>query len=102
MALVLTSAPTSEPVTVTEAKAHLRVDGSAEDTLIASLILPRVAKAAVLRTDAIAGSPFSPAAVPHFFRSHGPICHPGARPRDPARRVANPQPWAGSRQQVPG
>ena len=39
MALVLTSGPALEPVTVAEAKAHLRVDGSAEDTLIASLIL---------------------------------------------------------------
>jgi uncharacterized phiE125 gp8 family phage protein len=39
MALVLTSDPAVEPVTVAEAKAHLRVDGSAEDTLIASLIL---------------------------------------------------------------
>ncbi len=39
MALVLTSAPALEPVTVAEAKAHLRVTGEAEDTLIASLIL---------------------------------------------------------------
>jgi uncharacterized phiE125 gp8 family phage protein len=39
MALVMTSAPALEPVTVAEAKAHLRVDGEAEDTLIASLIL---------------------------------------------------------------
>ncbi len=39
MALVLTSGPSLEPVTVAEAKAHLRLDGSAEDTLIASLIL---------------------------------------------------------------
>jgi len=39
MALVLTSGPLSEPVTVAEAKAHLRLDGSAEDLLIASLIL---------------------------------------------------------------
>lgn len=39
MALVMTSAPASEPVTVAEAKAHLRVDGAAEDALIASLIL---------------------------------------------------------------
>lgn len=39
MALVLTSGPAIEPVTVTEAKAHLRVDGSAEDVLISSLIL---------------------------------------------------------------
>jgi uncharacterized phiE125 gp8 family phage protein len=39
MALVLTGAPVLEPVTVAEAKAHLRVDGEAEDALIASLIL---------------------------------------------------------------
>lgn len=39
MPLVLTSGPAAEPVTVAEAKAHMRVDGSAEDALIASLIL---------------------------------------------------------------
>ena len=39
MALVLTSGPASEPVTLAEAKTHLRVDGSAEDTLIGSLII---------------------------------------------------------------
>lgn len=39
MALVMTSAPASEPVTVEEVKAHLRVDGAAEDVLIGSLIL---------------------------------------------------------------
>jgi uncharacterized phiE125 gp8 family phage protein len=39
MALVLSSGPASEPVTVAEAKAHLRLDGAAEDLLIASLIL---------------------------------------------------------------
>ncbi len=38
MALVLTSGPAVEPVTLTEAKAYLRVDLSDEDTLIASLI----------------------------------------------------------------
>lgn len=39
MALTLMSGPAEEPVTVSEAKAHLRLDGSAEDILIASLIL---------------------------------------------------------------
>lgn len=39
MSLVLTSGPGLEPVTVAEAKAHLRVDGTNEDTLIGSLIL---------------------------------------------------------------
>jgi len=39
MALVLTTGPVVEPVTLAEAKAHLRIDGSAEDTLVSSLII---------------------------------------------------------------
>ncbi len=39
MALALTSGPVLEPITVSEAKAHLRLDGSAEDILIGSLIV---------------------------------------------------------------
>lgn len=39
MALVMTDAPEVEPVTVEEAKAHLKIDGAAEDVLIGSLIL---------------------------------------------------------------
>lgn len=39
MSLVMTSPPAAEPVTVADAKAHLRIDGSDEDVLIASLLL---------------------------------------------------------------
>ena len=39
MPLVLTAGPLVEPVSLAEAKAHCRVDGATEDTLIASLIL---------------------------------------------------------------
>lgn len=39
MALVLTSGPAVEPVTVADAKAHLRIDASAEDVLLGSLLL---------------------------------------------------------------
>jgi uncharacterized phiE125 gp8 family phage protein len=39
MATVLLSGPTVEPITLAEAKAHLRVDTSGEDSLIQSLIM---------------------------------------------------------------
>lgn len=39
MALVLTTPPAIEPVTVAEAKTYLRIDGEAEDLLVASLAL---------------------------------------------------------------
>ena len=39
MPLILTSGPSVEPISLAEAKAHCRVDGDAENTLIASLIL---------------------------------------------------------------
>jgi uncharacterized phiE125 gp8 family phage protein len=39
MSLVMTSGPGLEPITLAEAKAHLRVDGTAEDALIQSLIV---------------------------------------------------------------
>ena len=39
MALVMTSGPAIEPVTIADAKAHMRIDNAAEDVLIGSLIL---------------------------------------------------------------
>lgn len=39
MSLVMTSPPAVEPVTVADAKAHLRIDGPSEDILLASLLL---------------------------------------------------------------
>ncbi len=39
MALVLVTPPVIEPVSIAEAKSHLRLDGSADDILVASLIL---------------------------------------------------------------
>ncbi len=39
MALIMNVGPVVEPVSLDEAKAHLRIDGGAEDALIISLIL---------------------------------------------------------------
>lgn len=39
MSLVMTSPPAAEPVTVADIKAHLRIDDSDEDILLASLLL---------------------------------------------------------------
>jgi uncharacterized phiE125 gp8 family phage protein len=39
MANILLSGPSVEPITLADAKSHLRVDTSAEDTLIQSLIM---------------------------------------------------------------
>lgn len=39
MSLVMTSGPGLEPLTLAEVKAHLRIDGTAEDALLQSLIV---------------------------------------------------------------
>jgi hypothetical protein len=39
MAIVVVTPPTAEPVSLEEAKAHLRIDGGDEDTYVASLII---------------------------------------------------------------
>lgn len=39
MALVLTSAPSIEPVTLADIKAHLRIEGTSEDVVLSSLAL---------------------------------------------------------------
>ena len=39
MALVLTAPPTAEPISLADAKAHLRVTGAAEDGLISTLMI---------------------------------------------------------------
>lgn len=39
MALVMTSGPAGEPVSIADVKAQLRIDGTAEDLLLAGLIL---------------------------------------------------------------
>jgi uncharacterized phiE125 gp8 family phage protein len=39
MALVLTSGPAQEPLSLSDVKAHLRIDNSAEDVLLSSLML---------------------------------------------------------------
>jgi uncharacterized phiE125 gp8 family phage protein len=39
MALVLTAAPAAQPISLAEVKAHLRIDASEEDALLATLIV---------------------------------------------------------------
>jgi uncharacterized phiE125 gp8 family phage protein len=52
MALVMTAGPAAEPISLAEAKAHLRIDGNDEDALLASLIA--AARMAVERTLSLA------------------------------------------------
>jgi uncharacterized phiE125 gp8 family phage protein len=50
MALKLITAPTEEPVTLTEVKLHCRVDGTDEDALLTGIIIPAARRFAEGRT----------------------------------------------------
>ncbi len=81
MTLVLIEPPALEPVTLGEAKTHLRVDGSSEDSLILSLI-----GAARTHVEAETGL----ALIPQPWRRHGE-CVGADRaltlPRHPVRQI---------------
>jgi len=82
MPLILTSGPSVEPITLAEAKAHLRIDGSAEDTLVASLIVT-----SRLHVEAAAGLALITQSW-SWYLDAWPACHAVRLPLRPVKSIA--------------
>lgn len=88
MTLVMTSGPLAEPVSVADAKAHMRVDSTAEDALIASLIVT-----SRLHIEAALGLALLTQAWSYFVDAW-PRSRESVLPLKPVQTVATVRVWA--------